>query len=319
MMTSPFTDYHTPTLILLIGDNPLPNFVAAQLLTTNTARLLLVHSEGTRDQSDNLKKVLEKRGYNINENDLIEAEDSNPADIYSKVQNASAGSGGIIGLNYTGGTKAMAVHAYRALEQADGLTKRYYSYLDARTLSMRFTDDLSNTWFERVEDRVKVSLAELLMLHGHKLENLKQEMSEEVRWPETTQALVEIYSNPTHHEEWREWYKTHSFNQDHGPSVSLSTNEFPQPIREALERDNTTLAFPVTFHDLTTAGGFKPEGRRSAAGVCGKWFTSTWLEEYVFRQVQAIQSTCKLNDLKMSIEPALGSDDSFEFDVAFMR
>ncbi|MFP4441184.1 MAG: hypothetical protein ACLFVO_28455 [Chloroflexaceae bacterium] len=105
------------------------------------------------------------------------------------MQNASAGSGGIIGLNYTGGTKAMAVHAYRALEQADGLTRRYYSYLDARTLSMQFTDDHGNTWPERVEARVTVSLAELLMLHGHKLGSLKREMSKEVRWPETTQRI----------------------------------------------------------------------------------------------------------------------------------
>ncbi|MFL5805252.1 MAG: hypothetical protein ACJ8CR_26360 [Roseiflexaceae bacterium] len=315
-MANTFADYQANMLILLVGGNPLPNYVAAQLLAQPTARLLLVFSQGTRDQCDNLKKALEKKGYIVKYDDLIEVEESNPADIYRKVEKEVKGRMDSIGLNYTGGTKAMSVHAYRALEKTDGPAIRYYSYLDARTLSMWFTNVGGSTWPEPVGTQVQVSLDNLLLLHG--LEKLQQEMSERVIWPETTNALAQRCCEPQH-KELRDWYTAKEFNIEKGPNLNLSTDEFPQTIREALKRDNPSLTFPASFNDLVMAGWFQSEDRRTAAGVCGKWFTSTWLEEYIFRQVQAIQSAQQINDLKMSIKPALGDDDSFEFDVAFMR
>ncbi len=314
--SNPFTDYQTDMLILLVGGNPLPNYVAAQLLAPATARLLLVYSHGTRSQCSNLKRALEKKGYTFNHDDLIKVEESNPADICSKVENKVKGTTKTIGLNYTGGTKAMSVHTYRALEKTEGPTVRYYSYLDARTLSMWFTNIEGSTWFEPVGTQVQVDLHELLSLHG--LEKLEQEMSDKVIWSETTQVLVEFYSS-SEHQKLRDWYKVKNFNKESGPELNLSTDELPQTIREALQHDNPSLTFPASFNDLVVAGGFQPEDKRTPAGVCGKWFTSTWLEEYVLRQVQAIQAAQQINDVKISIKPALGDDDSFEFDVAFMR
>lgn len=315
-MTNTFADYQTNMLILLVGGNPLPNYVAAQLLAQPTARLLLVYSQGTRDQCGNLKKALEKKGYSIKEDDLVAVEESNPANIYSEVEKKVKGCTDSIGLNYTGGTKAMSVHAYRALEKTAGPVIRFYSYLDARTLSMWFTNADGSTWREPVGTQVQVSLTELLLLHG--LEKLQQEMSERVIWPKTTNALAQRCCGPQH-QELRKWYTDQKFNTETGPAYNLSTDEFPQILREALQQDNPLLTFPASYDDLVVAGGFQSEDRRTAAGVCGKWFTSIWLEEYVFRQVQAIQSAQQINDLKMSIKPALGDEDSFEFDVAFMR
>src|SRR5689334_9775184 len=116
-MINTFANYRINTLILLVGGNPLPNYVAAQLLAQPTARLILVYSRGTGDQCGNLKKALEKKGYTIKDDDLVEVEESNPANIYSKVEKEVKKCTDSIGLNYTGGTKAMSVHAYRALEK----------------------------------------------------------------------------------------------------------------------------------------------------------------------------------------------------------
>ncbi|NJN66218.1 MAG: hypothetical protein HC884_05655 [Chloroflexaceae bacterium] len=329
MVGNPFVDYRTDMLILLMGENPLPNYVAACLLADTSTRLLLVHSgvkgtgkqvtKGTGEQCDRLKKVLQAKGYTFGPDDTVEVEESNPANIWNEITSKIKGHTGSIGLNYTGGTKAMSVHAYRAVEQAKDRQKRYYSYLDARSLSMWFTDESCNAWSERVKTLVPVTLLELLALHG--LEKLKQEPDEKVRWPETTKALLDLHTDAERQKVWRDWYNLRKFNELQGPNAHLSTDEFPQTIREALQCDNPTLAFPGTFGDLVIAGDFKPKERekRTVGGVCGKWFTSTWLEEHVFRQVQEIQSEQGIHDVKMSIEPDLGPDDSFEFDVAFMR
>jgi hypothetical protein len=124
-MTDPFADYRTDMLILLVGENPLPNYVAARLLATTETRLLLVHSgkEGTEDQSKRLKNVLREKEYRIGPDDLVEVEESNPTNICDRVKEKIADCTGSIGLNYTGGTKTMSVHAYRALEKADAPQK----------------------------------------------------------------------------------------------------------------------------------------------------------------------------------------------------
>ena len=42
-----FQPYRTPVLFVLVGENPLPNYVAARLLLEPGGRLYLVHSRGS--------------------------------------------------------------------------------------------------------------------------------------------------------------------------------------------------------------------------------------------------------------------------------
>ena len=99
-----FTD-----LILLIGTNPLPNYVVASHflnVNPNLERVWLIYSET---------------------NHLIGQQGTKNVDRYilrHLPQKAK------VHLNYTGGTKAMAVHVYRALES--DRRDATFSYLDAR-------------------------------------------------------------------------------------------------------------------------------------------------------------------------------------------
>ncbi len=312
-MEDPFADYRMDTLILLVGENPLPNYVAARLLATPNSRLLLVHSSGTRSQRDNLKKVL--KGYTIGPNDTVEVEESNPANICNQLTERLAHSAGMVGLNYTGGTKTMAVHAYRALEQVNGtITKKQYSYLDPRSLSMVFTDNANETWVEPIGTQVPVSLDELLQLHG--LEKTKQQMKghESLVWEHTTQALAHIHAKEDLQKAWRDWCNTTLRNPENNGKFrkkadlkAQTTTHIPHnDLIEALQRD-TGLSFPVGLDKLMQIN-------KDVAG----WFDGTWMEEYVFRQITPLCDAFGINDLRMTINPEIGSSE-FEFDVGFMR
>lgn len=175
------------TLVLLIGTNPLPNYVVAEFFmenNTNLKSIFLMHSEkgdfqeGTLEQALNLETVFKKKyegrlnfplekialsdvsNATKTRNDLIK--DFIP--YLSKFKNVS------LHLNYTGGTKVMCVHVYRFIEQE---MKRYinlrmsasFSYFDGR--SFRIVDDNSDMYISGDLRRDSaISFIDILEMHG---------------------------------------------------------------------------------------------------------------------------------------------------------
>jgi len=190
--------YKTEHLFLLIGRNPLPNFVAAKLLGRKTdnsgnpikTSLYLLHSEddkrrglsGTKSYADNLKKVLGEEEYVYN---YVPVEPSRPDTVTDGISKylPVIPNDQLVGLHYTGGTKAMAVHAYNTFNCSK--RKVTYSYLDPRSLALNIDADNpggESTSFplaltERPEEKLlfdaaTISLNELLALHN--LEKLQR-------------------------------------------------------------------------------------------------------------------------------------------------
>ncbi len=56
--TAALDDWRTQHLFLLIGGNPLPNYVAGSLLLSTEGTLHLVHSPDTREMADRIGKRL---------------------------------------------------------------------------------------------------------------------------------------------------------------------------------------------------------------------------------------------------------------------
>src|SRR5450759_2043811 len=133
--------YRVNHLILLVGGNPLPNWVAARLLLKDSSeaqgqprKIWLLHSDGsdgepsTKEIAQRLKKLLCKHLFPQIEDCGASNQETTPEGIVL-VGIPSADKIGIenhlpqiiqglkghsrIGLNYTGGTKPMAVHVYR--------------------------------------------------------------------------------------------------------------------------------------------------------------------------------------------------------------
>ncbi|MFN6486347.1 MULTISPECIES: hypothetical protein [unclassified Nostoc] len=165
MNTSEFEPYKVDHLFLLIGENPLPNYVAAQILLKEDGTVYLVHSTDTTSKAACLERNL--KGVNVKPISLGRHE-ANSCVIKDKIQTEVKNilkkyPKHTFGLNYTGGTKAMSVHGYRALFEASGVENPQFSYLDARSLQMFIDRENDSPKAEAVD--IKLSLKEIFDLH----------------------------------------------------------------------------------------------------------------------------------------------------------
>lgn len=324
---SSLDDYVVDHLILLVGTNPLPNYVAARLLAKPQSRIVLVYSKGTLRYCKALEQVLRQDYEHFT---TVEVEEANAKNINYSIQSALEHATGSIGLHYTGGTKAMAVHAYRAVEQLQR-PNVYFSYLDAQRLEL-WIGGTGLTGQQRLDVALKVELTIKDLLRLHDLSDLAQSLRQESIWPNVTRALAQIHSDKKKAGEWRTWCKeklriskpdnSSSFRREQ-ELKQLRTDDLPfQVLREALEKDLEGCSFPATFEELIAAARFKRNEHRpfyKADDKMAKWFDGAWLEDYVFTQLQAIADDCQIRDYAMNISPKFNGNETFEFDVAAMR
>lgn len=124
-------------LVLLVGSNPLPNYLAAYALRPE--RVLLMCSEETKRPKDWLEATLRDRlGVEVPVGRDGSRCVANAADA-SRVEKMCRGLPEDARLNYTGGTKIMAAHAGVAFAEADGTPDRA-SYVDGARGIVRFDD-----------------------------------------------------------------------------------------------------------------------------------------------------------------------------------
>ena len=182
------------TLVLLVGTNPLPNYVVAKYLITKTDgkkfdRILLVHSKDTEYQADRLHKVLRDQLKQVSEpcplGQSTVANDINKV-MYSKL--ATLPENEDIHLNYTGGRKTMSVHVHAALTKLKNNQSNRpvtFSYLDSSNYILRYDDDEGHV---EPKDPVSGKIGdlrnfvvldfedELLALHDYALQKRKDEV-----------------------------------------------------------------------------------------------------------------------------------------------
>lgn len=135
---SVFDKYRADVLFLLVGGNPLPNYVSARLLTRPRATVYLLATTATDELGKRLARRLSQDRADLAFIHFTVSEADGPA-IASKMGEtarklALSQPNASIGLNLTGGTKPMAVYSALALRQT--FPRAIFSYLDARTLSM---------------------------------------------------------------------------------------------------------------------------------------------------------------------------------------
>lgn len=123
------------TLVLLVGANPLPNYLAAA--TLRPQRVLLLYTPETMQPKDRLTRALRDR-LRIAAVDDRQVEDATSAKRV-RVACESVFSDDVH-LNYTGGTKVMAAIARMVFRERGGLD-RDASYVDESDGLLRFDDD----------------------------------------------------------------------------------------------------------------------------------------------------------------------------------
>ncbi|MBK8989897.1 MAG: hypothetical protein IPM39_28180 [Chloroflexi bacterium] len=208
-------------LFLLVGSNPLPNYVAASLLTNDNATIHLLYSEDT-DTQKNIPSTRDEAGYlaDVFKNDLIlqtrgvqvasprGIHDSNRRAIENQLEIICDDAGltcstkTSIGLNYTGATKPMSVHTYRALVARFG-TRCRFSYLDPRRMAFWYDNSADPYCISHTD--VTLSLQTLAAMHGYTVGTPPRQTPE---FPDLLPFLKEIHQTSAGMQAWTAWLDT---------------------------------------------------------------------------------------------------------------
>ncbi|MGF1673720.1 MAG: Card1-like endonuclease domain-containing protein [Rivularia sp. (in: cyanobacteria)] len=323
--------YKVDHLFLLIGENTLPNYVAAKLLLNEGRTVYLIHTANTADEAKQLKKVLadefkvELRSLNHYESDAYYIQ----KEIKTQLSNIN---GEKIGLNYTGGTKAMSAHSYRTLfyeEIKDNTDKVYrqrkdviFSYLDPRRLEICIDrEDNERERFKVTPDVLELKLETLFELHGLKL---KSPPTQKVKLLELAEKLVNVFADKTRAEQWFDWYKEvfcakarkenrkWQSKTDLGQLV-IPVDKLSSDILEAFKQ----LKLLNNDEKLVLAEVKNQELFSEIVKFC-EWLDGLWLEHYVLQQIKNIADSQSIQDYGLNFN-LNKTKNEFEFDVAFTR
>lgn len=332
-MSTSLKDFQVKHLFLLVGENPLPNYVAASKLLDRKlldkgAKAYLVYTEQTKSQKNALLRGLNDIGIKSEPVDLVDFK-ADAHEIYTRVYKKAKDLDGNVGLNYTGGTNAMAVHAYRALLDCKK-PETFCSYLDSRTLRMYVDRPGIKPFWEKVE--LEVPLKQLFNLHDFKWQEQQPPLIEPTL-PEAAAEFVRLYQDEEIARTWRDWCKK-ELKKAKQPETGYwkSQNELSR-LELSLKDVNSEIVKVLRQYFVTPTNHLKIQNTSSEdfdnlQQLCA-WLSGIWLEHYVLSQIQKIKkdevlnAKAKIGDNRMSFHikesQSCRRGDKFEFDVAFMR
>jgi len=322
MSPSPHTVQH---LYLLMGENPLPNAVAALTLLQPDGIPYLVHTHRTHRAAERLQAVLQDVPH-LKPAQLVDLQDfqADAVEIYQRVQDSARGLTGTVGINYTGGTKVMSVHATRAIEALH--PKAVLSYLDSNTLEMLI--EQADQPSQRVPVAPTLSLEQLFRLHGLVWREAEPPCDRPLQ-PEAASKLAHFHQYPELSKAWRGWCNRvlrHAAKNDHGhwraeaelrTLPPLDLRDLPSAFHAELWREHFR-----TLSTLSLANA-QDYGFASSTQLC-EWLDGIWLEHYTLAQIQRLAPTLDIHDPHLGFrlrdaQTPTSQWDKFEFDVAFMH
>ncbi|MCB0129576.1 MAG: hypothetical protein KDD78_01950, partial [Caldilineaceae bacterium] len=282
-------EYQAKHLFVLVGKNPLPNVVAIRLLKPADGQVYLVH---TSPLAPIVPRICTAAGLTLDTDAFpISINDEKGAQIVTKVAAAAKGKTSL-GLNYTGGTKHMVLHAFQGIQQAAQANhvQPVLSYLDGATLSMRIEHLGAASHNFAVDTATKLELTELLALHGNKIGSC----SESAIRPEIYPALARL--DPKEITGW--------FQKARDGKNSDQQRDIPLPDIPALS---------THWEGCTTVGELADHYGISMQDM-GKWFAGHWLEHYTLAAFQQIATECDIHASAMNLKTP-----DFEFDVVALK
>jgi hypothetical protein len=323
------SEYLVDRLLLLIGENPLPSYIAARTLLKSGGTPYLVYSSHTQEPADRIRDLLKERSPDLKPCKFITLSDyeSDSYHIRTKIQEVmKLHNQERWGLNYTGGTKPMATHAYRALFELQ--PDAVFSYLDPRRLEMCIDREDG----DRIRQRTKleIPLSDLFELHSL----LWQSPPTTQAWlPDAAHAMAKLHQDKTLAACWRNWCDSTLRKSTKKGSGWLSDRELqscelpltylensenrdlPDQIKSVLQKYFDANANVLLLQSAKERGKFEKYKH-----LC-EWLDGTWLEHHTLQQVQSIARDYHIHDsgLSFAIKNPQTRQDKFELDVAFIR
>ena len=342
-------------LFLLIGTNTLPNWVAAKLLVKSEGRAHLVYTSGVRKHAERLKAILEEERIRV---EWFETAEADERKIFSDVRRHAETlkkNDRKIGLNYTGGTKMMSVHAHRAMR--DLCLTDSLSYLDARSLQMKFDYPNGGEFDISLEEQIRIEIKKLFRLHDDYPDLKINPNNQKARGVPATAGLIGIHSKYSGQQIWREWCdklkvgrlnlrKLKEEQPDKYDDEVLRLNEkrffveedFGKQVKKHLEHPDRKFSPPDVQRYLqkivasyrSLLAGLKVNGddslQTAAANTSGefanaldlaKWLDGMWLEDYAFDQLQSVagKGDCDINQNGLAINLKPENREGREFEA----
>lgn len=276
-------------LLLLVGSNPFPNYLAALIYRPQSIRLF--YSPETEEVKNYLRKGLETKlaGLSLDEK-CIEDATSAPRvrEAFSTVPDGAH-------LHYTGGTKIMAAHARMAFRDAGG-GNEHASYLDERRGVLRFDDGYE---IELSRQSFQLGLDEVLGLHGIK----RIPKNEQFDSPPTEQDAGEIATAVLGKPELAG--TLYKIRDDNGkPRTFQNAKQNPVVLSGLL---NTDLSISRIPEDNWTKETY--EGWRDFLG-------GGWLEVWCNKLVHGILGG---SEVSVGVDCKRANNREFEIDLAIVR
>jgi hypothetical protein len=277
-------DYRTDVLFLLIGANPLPNYVAAMLLTNQNGIIYLLHTPGETGTYEVAQRLMAQL-HQVEPSFTIHLVSVDGADG-EKIEKAigeltsTLPQPKTVGLNFTGGTKPMAAHVYHILKQRFPLG--CFSYLDAHNLTMVIRRGSEHTQMPSVVHLVELSLQDLLEMHGYVLP--KADQRQKARASVLCRVIAEIHSSVDGYGQWRAWR-----GDKDSCDMLPSAEKYPRltPFVDCLSSICNDVVTESDLADLLQLKSF---------ACCAKFLNGEWLEEYTLACLQQATSRLGLKD-----------------------
>jgi hypothetical protein len=312
-------NHDSSLLILLVGSNPLPNYLSACALRPR--KIALVYTKETSDAKDRLKQELIQAlgdATSFMEPDPF-VEDATCATAVRRTLDGlirltgvdiAGAPGSSLLLNYTGGTKVMAAHARMAfMEQGGG--PEHASYLDeggeGRQPRLRFDDGRSKDLSEY--SSVPLELKTILALHGITYKP-RSSRDPAPTLADALEILCNVLSNVSLVEEL---YSEHErLKEPHNPKKLVS-----EPFRA----DHYSLQLSVS--QIPTDGLLQllanGEERKSWFKQWYDFIGGEWLEEWLGQQIQEVSLEPK-PEVVVGVNAFRGEKQAnLEVDVAVVR
>lgn len=321
------TNFQSDNLILLVGENVMPNAVSACVALTDGGRVILLCTKETDSTAQRLQGWLNQRQIR---SDRYVTEDKMPSTLYRTMFEILADiKHGTIGLNYTGGTKSMAVHTYGALMTwaRECHVIPCCTYLDARDLNLY--KDPADMRHDLISDhiyvgnKVNISLNDMLSLHGW---HVKKSPQSEPQYPNLAKAIALTNSNRDGCQAWQDWIKDglrkncRRSDKDDWMSNSmlrevrlkLPDHHLLQPIVNEMQNIWGPSSSAVSLGELAShSSEFRDLHENSCEYLDGKW-----LEHWTLLCLQGLADDLQLHDCCQNVVPA---EKEFDLDVVAIR
>lgn len=305
-------------LFVLMGLNPVPAWAAARLLLRQGGTLYLVHTRQPRFRAvaaEVAKRWLATGGRQPIYVPILPF-DSREI-VHTLTEQLNTISEGIVGFNYTGGTKVMAIHAYRALETGldRGVGGPIFSYLDPEALTMRFDPsreirDGAEPVFVGRAAAAELSVKDMFRLHetGARFEG----MAPEPPALPVAQAIAALHTSADRVREWRE-FAMRLTRQGKGIAAQ-PIGEWPAPFEAVGAALLAGRSPTTTWHELARARVWPFQSAQAITA----WLDGAWLESHVYQLVRGLRDSLELTDVQQDVRGAFNGY-AIQMDVAITR